>query len=76
MVGWHIRGRWTGGGKTEEEDFVLLTIGTASEEVQARALGHLVDRCVQATDPKGKISVELTEDPVQLPRVVSMNLRS
>jgi hypothetical protein len=76
MVGWRIRGRWTGGGKTAEEDFVVLSIGTTSEEVQALALGHLVDRCVQATDPKGKISVELTEDPVQLPRVVTSNLRS
>jgi hypothetical protein len=76
MVGWRIRGRWTGGGKTDEDEFVILTIGTASEEVQALALRHLVDRCVQATNPNGKISVELTEDPVQLPRVVTSNLRS
>lgn len=76
MVGWRIRGRWASGAASGDEEFVVVSIGTQSEEVQALALRHLVDRCVQATDPKGKISVELTEDPVQLPRVVMANLRS
>lgn len=76
MFGWRIRGRWTGRGATAEEDFTLVTVGRDPDEIEGRALAHLVDRCLQATSGHGKISVELTTEPEALPRLHAPFLRS
>lgn len=71
MYGWHITGRWTGGGESREESFTLLTKTREPEEVRCRALQELVAATFRP-NPRlsGKVSVELVDDPVELDRIV------
>lgn len=62
MYGWHITGRWTGGGSTAEETFLLLTRTLEREEVLVRAGSHLVNRCAsECPKVSGKVSVEIVD---------------
>jgi hypothetical protein len=62
MFGWRIRGRWTGGGSTAEETFILATRTREREELLVKAGRHLLDRCV-STNPglTGKVSLEVLD---------------
>lgn len=72
MYGWHIKGRWTGGGETQEETFVLLTTTREPEEIHCRAMQELVSRPFRPYPGlTGKVSVELVEEPVELAPIVS-----
>jgi hypothetical protein len=62
MFGWRITGRWTGGGSTAEETFILATRTREREELLVKAGRHLLDRCVSATPGlTGKVSLEVID---------------
>lgn len=62
MFGWRIRGRWTGGGSSAEETFILATRTREREEVLVLSGRHLLGRCV-STHPglTGKVSLEVLD---------------
>jgi hypothetical protein len=67
--GWRVKGRWTGGGSTAEEEFVVVTTGRESEELLGRSLSHLVDQALRVRPGlSGEVSVELL-DAEELPQL-------
>jgi hypothetical protein len=63
MFGWRITGRWTGGGSTAEETFLIATRTREREELLVKAGRHLLDRCVSEakTPPAGVVSLEVLD---------------
>lgn len=75
VFGWRITGRWTGGGKSAEETFVVLTHTESPEEVIGRAFAHLSNLCVRATGAnaaQSAVEVELCGQLEQLEEIVPL----
>lgn len=62
MFGWRIRGRWTGGGSSAEETFILATRTREREELLVKAGRYLLGSCVRMHPGlSGKVSVEVLD---------------